>query len=104
SCPAGSALGCNPTGVPSGSATATDNCGTPNITSSLGNVSVSGCTNTQVRTYTATDACGNSSTCTQTFTWTADTTAPVFTSCPAETGIGSSSTRVPSGSATATDN
>ena len=42
-CPPGSDLGCNPGGgVPApGAATATDDCGTPGITSSLGAVTVS---------------------------------------------------------------
>ncbi|MBK5283822.1 MAG: hypothetical protein JJE25_00330, partial [Bacteroidia bacterium] len=80
SCPAGSALGCNPSSVPAaGNAAATDNCGSPTITSSLGTVTSNGCSQTQTRTYTATDGCGNSATCTQVFTWTLDTIAPVIT-------------------------
>ncbi|MEO5775819.1 MAG: hypothetical protein ABIQ27_02880, partial [Flavobacterium sp.] len=88
-CPPGAALGCNPAGVPAaGVATATDNCSTPSITSALGAVSSDGCGRSQTRTYTATDACGNSSTCTQLFTWTADTTAPEFTFCPPGAALG----------------
>ena len=59
-CPPGSALGCNPTGVPAaGTATATDNCNTPTITSALGAITSTGCLRSQTRTYTATDLCGN---------------------------------------------
>ncbi len=79
-CPPGSDLGCNPAGVPGpGVAVATDNCGTPTITSSLGTISSNGCLRSQTRTYTATDGCGNTATCTQVFTWTADQAPPVFT-------------------------
>ncbi|MEO1033415.1 MAG: HYR domain-containing protein, partial [Bacteroidota bacterium] len=65
-----------------GTATATDTQGTPTITYS--DVVVSGdCGNTGTteRTWTATDADANVSTCVQTITVT-DTTAPVVTSCP----------------------
>ncbi|MEO7173818.1 T9SS type A sorting domain-containing protein, partial [Flavobacterium sp.] len=58
----------------------TDACGTPSITSALGAVSSNGCSRSQTRTYTATDACGNSSTCTQLFTWTQVTT--IVPHCP----------------------
>lgn len=74
SCPSGANLGCNPSGTipPAGNVTATDNCGNNNvtITHSLGPVVVNGNQRTQTRTYTATDVCGNSSTCEQVFTWT----------------------------------
>ncbi|TBR19725.1 MAG: hypothetical protein EPO57_02855, partial [Chitinophagaceae bacterium] len=70
-CPPGSNLGCNPQGVPAaGQPTATDNCAGPIVlTDSLGLVVVDGCNRTQTRYYKATDGCGNSSTCTQVFTW-----------------------------------
>src|SRR5678815_4073967 len=55
--------GCNPTtadiNAALGSATATDACGIPTVSSSDGAVSSNGCLRTQVRTFTATDACGN---------------------------------------------
>jgi hypothetical protein len=106
SCPQGADLGCNPNGVPAaGQAIATDNCGTPTITSALGNITENGCYRSQTRTYTATDACGNTSTCEQVFTWTVDTTDPVFTSCPQGADLGCNPNGVPAaGQAIATDN
>ena len=104
-CPPGSNLGCNPSGVPAaGTAIATDACGTPTITSALGTVSVNGCLRSQTRTYTATDICLNTATCTQVFTWTVDITPPVFTFCPPGSDLGCNPTGVPApGAATATD-
>src|SRR5512145_108642 len=104
-CPPGSNLGCNPTGVPApGAATATDACGTPTITSALGPISSNGCLRSQTRTYTATDACLNTATCVQIFTWTEDITPPVFTFCPPGSNLGCNPTGVPApGAATATD-
>jgi Secretion system C-terminal sorting domain len=104
-CPLGSNLGCNPTGVPApGSATATDACGAPNITSALGTVTSDGCLRSQTRTYTATDGCQNTATCTQVFTWTVDVTPPTFTFCPPGSNLGCNPTGVPApGQATATD-
>jgi hypothetical protein len=104
-CPPGSDLGCNPSGVPGpGAATATDDCGTPMITNALGSVIQNGCLRTQTRTYTATDGCGNTATCTQVFTWIVDVTAPVFTFCPPGSDLGCNPAGVPAPSAaTATD-
>ena len=105
SCPAGSDLGCNPTSIPdAGSATATDGCGTATVTSSLGAEVGTGCSRSRTRTYTARDACGNTSTCQQVFTYKVDVTAPGFTSCPAGSDLGCNPTSIPdAGSATATD-
>ncbi|MCC7246036.1 MAG: T9SS type A sorting domain-containing protein, partial [Saprospiraceae bacterium] len=105
SCPAGSNLGCNPTGVPApGAATATDGCSSPAITSALDPIVVNGCQRSQTRVYTATDNCGNTASCTQVFTWTVDVTSPTFTSCPAGSNLGCNPTGVPApGLATATD-
>src|SRR6185295_1638114 len=59
-------LDCNPTAAAIetalGSATATDGCSTPTITSSDDDVVTDGCTRTQTRTFTATDHCGNTAT------------------------------------------
>ena len=77
-------LGCNPTAGDIngalGSASATDACGTPTVSSSDGAVISNGCARSQTRTFTAIDACGNTSTTSRTATWTADVTAPVITS------------------------
>src|SRR5213079_2180380 len=77
-------LGCNPlpTDITAalGSATATDACGAiTNLTSSDATPTTSGCTVTQVRTFTAVDGCGNSATTSRSVSWTADQTPPTFT-------------------------
>jgi hypothetical protein len=78
-------LGCNPSAsaidLALGTATATDACGTPTVTASTGAVS-GACSKSQTRTFTAIDACGNSSTASRTATWTDDPTPPTIT-CPA---------------------
>ena len=106
STPNGSDLGCNPGGLPATvNPTATDNCGTPTVTPSDGNISTNGCSRSQTRTYTARDACNNTATIGQTFTWTADATGPVFTACPAGSDLGCSPQSIPEpGAASATDN
>src|SRR5205085_10386530 len=105
-------LGCNPTAADIdaalGSATATDNCGTPTLTSTDNAVQSSGCDRTQTRAWTATDACGNSSTASRTVSWTFDITAPVITATGTTTTLGCNPTAAnidaALGSATATDN
>ena len=63
-----------------GNATATDACGTVSPTGVEGTETlVSGCTYQVIKTWTATDACNNSSTAQQTVTYTKDVTAPVIT-------------------------
>src|SRR5207244_10059712 len=63
-----------------GTASATDNCSTPTVTSSDGAVSSSGCARSQTRTFTATDSCTLSSSTSRTVTWSV-ATAPVFDNC-----------------------
>ncbi|MBK8567101.1 MAG: hypothetical protein IPN76_28190, partial [Saprospiraceae bacterium] len=84
SCPANASVDCNASTLPSGTGnpTATDNCDTaPNIgftDATTGGI----CPQefTIIRTWLATDACGNSSSCTQSIL-VSDNTAPIIT-CP----------------------
>src|SRR5213075_348139 len=79
----GANLGCNPTAGDIngalGTASATDACSTPTVTSSDGAVSSEGCSRSQTRTFRAIDACGNTSTASRTISWIADLTAPTLT-------------------------
>src|ERR687884_1381121 len=72
-------------------------------------VNVLGCTRTQTRTWTATDACGNTAgPVSRTVTWTVDTIAPVITATGTTLTLGCSpsASAIDSalGHATATDN
>src|SRR4030095_10553918 len=104
--------GCNPSAAAIsaalGSATATDNCGPVTPTSTDGSVSNTGCIYSQTRTFTATDACGNSATTSRTITWTQDIIAPPITvvQTPLPAGCNPSAAAISAalGSATATDN
>jgi hypothetical protein len=87
--PPGGDLGCNPAGIPGpANLTATDNCDqNVEVTSQLGSVEIDGCKRRQVRTYTATDDCGNKTTHEEVFTWTV-VTKPVITGLPAGGDLG----------------
>src|SRR5437870_2305171 len=91
-----------------GAVVATDNCGgSPVITHDADVIIAGSCPNkfTVKRTYHATDACGNSSSCTQTITVN-DTTAPVITQCAPDATVECASL-VPAandGAVVATDN
>jgi hypothetical protein len=107
-CPPNVTVQCGQPTTPAatGTATATDNCdGNPSITFTdqtlAGNCAQEF---TILRTWRATDACGNSSTCVQTIN-VVDTQAPVIT-CPANTTVqcGQSTLPAATGTATATDN
>jgi hypothetical protein len=76
-CPADMEVDCSADNSPAstGTATATDDCGAATVTFEDGGLSGDGCVNTFTRTWTATDACGNASSCDQVITIT-DTTAP----------------------------
>src|SRR4029453_10704962 len=104
---------CNPTpaqvSAAFGNATATDNCGPVTPTGVLGTETlVSGCTYQVIKTWTATDACNNSSTASQTVTYTKDATGPVITIAPVTpiTTCNPTPAQVSAafGNATATDN
>ncbi len=98
-CPADVTAECNTEGD-YGQATATDNCNAVTITSEDEEFG-DDCTTTILRTWTATDACGNASSCVQTIS-IVDTTAPVIT-CPADVSHECDEDAV-YGEATATDN
>src|SRR6185503_385902 len=106
-CPADATVECNAVPAPA-SPTATDNCdATPTITFSQTSTQTStgACSDqnyTITRVWTATDNCGNSSSCTQVIT-VHDTTAPVLAGCPADTTVECSAVPAPA-SPTATDN
>jgi hypothetical protein len=98
-------LGCNPSAsdinAALGTATATDAVSTPTINASDAPATGT-CSKSQTRTFTARDACGNTSTAARTVTWTEDTQAPGL-NIPGNTTVQCDA--VPSvGSATATDN
>ena len=104
-------LGCNPSAsdinAALGTATATDACGVPTVSSSDGTVTSNGCNRSQTRTWTARDACGNTSTASRTVTWTSDVTPPVLTTGGTSTSLGcnpsASDINAALGTATATD-
>jgi len=88
--PAGGNLGCNPT-LPTCTAglKATDNCdGEVAVTCTPGAITGTDCNKSQTFTYSATDACGNTSSATVTYTWKVDTTAPVLPALPAGGNLG----------------
>ena len=86
SCPLDSVVECDASTATNamGVATATDNCNSAPIISFTDTVLAGACLNASSleRVWTATDACGNSVSCTQTIT-VVDTTDPVITTCPA---------------------
>ncbi len=71
-----------------GTATATDACGVPTVSQSDGSVVSNGCVRTQTRTFTAKDACGNTSTASRTVSWIEDVTPPVLTTGGTGTSLG----------------
>ena len=107
-CPASVTIECSVSTLPpsTGLATATDNCDlSPTIT--YADITTgSGCPQayTIARTWSATDACGNFNTCTQTIVIT-DNISPVL-SCPGNLTIECTASTLPAitGNATATDN
>jgi hypothetical protein len=73
-----------------------DNCGTPTVAFvSDGTPSVVGCTETTVRTYSVTDACGNQIQVTQNLIRTVDITPPIISTTSANIHLGCNPTIVP---------
>jgi hypothetical protein len=107
SCPASITIDCSGSTLPAstGTATATDNCDATPTISSTDNIVGGGCPQNQTitRTWVATDACGNSSSCVQTIIVN-DLTPPAI-SCPADMTIECTASTLPAntGIATATD-
>jgi hypothetical protein len=101
-CPANATVECGMSTAPAdtGTATGTDACGTVTITFS--DSSVPGCGNTEVitRVWTATDECGNPSSCTQIIT-VVDTTPPTIV-CPANATVECGMSTAPAATGTAT--
>jgi len=96
-CDAGRDLGCNPATLPvcdTSSVIATDDCGTPNVSCSSVD-GTNGCARSRTITYIASDACGNTSSCVQQYTWTVDHTAPTFTKCADDQDLGCNPASVP---------
>src|SRR5204863_474331 len=113
-CPGNTTVNCqdNNTSGATGTATATDNCATGNVTITQSETSTQGANPansnyynyTITRTLKATDPSGNSSTCVQLITLQY-ITAPIIT-CPANTTVNcqDNNTSTATGTATATDN
>jgi IPT/TIG domain/Secretion system C-terminal sorting domain len=106
-----SGLGCNPSAndivAALGTASASDDCGSPALTTTTGPVVINGCDRSQTRTFAAIDACGNISTASRTITWTVDITPPTLSVGSATVHLGCNPTvnAIESvlGTATATD-
>ncbi len=83
-------LPCNPTSAQIaaafGTASVTDNCSTGlQASGTVGNETGSGCSYSTTKTWTVTDACGNTQSATQTVSYTRDITKPVVTNNPPTT-------------------
>src|SRR5207249_6208654 len=76
-------LACNPSAAQIdaalGTASADDTCSIATVTSADSAVTSTGCGRAQTRTFTAKDACNNSSTASRSVTWTVDTSGPTIT-------------------------
>ena len=85
-------LGCNPAvttiNAALGTATASDDCGSPFLTTTTGQVISNGCNRSQTRTFFASDICGNLSSASRTVTWIADVTPPAFIGSYAPVNLG----------------
>ncbi len=87
-CPTGGDLGCNPQ-IPAAdvdAVVASDDCGIASVTVAE-NTTTDGCVSTLTYTYTVTDNCGNDASCEQVYTYTADTSPPVFVDPPTDVSL-----------------
>jgi gliding motility-associated-like protein len=104
-CPANISIACSDSISPNktGMATATDNCQSNVFITFVDTIMGTSCDSIITRTWTATDSCGNASSCVQTIT-KVDQTAPMI-NCPADISIACSDSISPSktGIATAID-
>ncbi|MEQ1747312.1 MAG: hypothetical protein ABMA02_17915, partial [Saprospiraceae bacterium] len=103
--PADASISCTETPPAAGTPTASDGCGGSVTVTYLGQTSVSGTCPVSYqlkRTWRATDACGNSTSATQTIQ-VSDGGAPVFTSVPAATTVSCTQPLPPLTNPTATD-
>lgn len=97
-CPANLSLGCNPPSLPDGNitnVTAVSCCGHPVTISVTKSQATAGCSNWRYLVYTASDAYGNSASCTQTINWISDTNAPVLVAAPASSNLGCNPAAIP---------
>lgn len=98
-CPANLSLGCNPASIPDANltnVTAVSCCGYPVTVTVTKSQATVGCSNWRYLVYTASDAYGNTASCTQTINWTVDTTAPSLVSAPASANLGCNPSAIPS--------
>ena len=89
--------------IPASTAEASDNCGIVSVTSSDGNLQTGDCEDHYIRTFTAVDECGNSSTATQRIN-IIDTVPPVFTQTIADIVVECAADAPAIAVASATDN
>ncbi len=90
-CPAGGDLACNPAAsayAADDAPTWTGGCNVVNTGIIAGTPTNDGCNYTVTHKYWATDACGTTDTCYQTFTWIQDNAAPTNNDCDAGSDLG----------------
>lgn len=111
-CPEPIDLGCNPAipaipAMDTNLVSATDDCGDVSVSLFSEATATNGCDVTFTRTYLVTDACGNTNSCDEIFTYREDLEAPVITRCAPDMDLGCNPTNIPPAdplSVVATDN
>jgi len=89
------ALGCNPADIPDpnpGVVQAADACGQPPVIHESDTLSNNDCARMLVRVYSATDACGNTATVTQNFSWSESDAPPQISEAPVGTRLACNAT------------